>query len=228
MKEIMTKMEKDALFTHLLFIIICVIVILIPFDIGIGLKLFILVVIYNVLLGVVCIWRRYKVWVSIWLYVLILSIFQVFPDWFLSAELGILVFPDDGFIKVGTVSLYMMGLWAIPLFLITFIGTSIQERISKLGTYLVVALLALVIFGLAEQTMWMLNSWYAQNVTMIGRLALYIIIPEIILGLSTYFGYEITKEKNHLLKIPVTFIIMILYLGNAAFFYFLIERVLII
>lgn len=226
MKEIMTKMEKDALLTHLLFVIICLIVILIPFNIGIGLKLFILVVIYNLIIGLIGIWRKYKVWIGVWLYVLILSIFQIFPDWFLSAKLGVLVFPEDGLIKIGTVSLYMMGLWAIPLFLITFIGTSFQERYSKLSTYLVVTLLSLIIFGLAEQTMWMLQSWYAQNVTMIGHVALYIIIPEIILGLSTYFGFKVIQEKSHLFKIPVAFSIMLLYLGSAAFFYFLIEHVL--
>ncbi|MHA2367158.1 MAG: DUF6989 domain-containing protein [Candidatus Hodarchaeales archaeon] len=226
MKELMTKMEKDALLTHLLFVFVCVIVILIPFNIGIGLKLFILVVIYNVIIGTVGIWRKYEVWINIWLYVLIISIFQVFPDWFLSAELNILVFPEDGFIKIGTVSLYMMGLWAIPLFLIMFIGTSFRERYSELRTYLVVALLSVFIFGLAEQSMWMLQSWYAQNVTMIGHLALYIIIPEAILGLSTYFGYKLIQDKNHLFKIPVAFIVMVLYLGSAAFFYFLIESVL--
>jgi hypothetical protein len=152
----------------------------------------------------------------------------LFPDWFLSAELGILVFPDDGFIKVGTVSLYMMGLWTIPLFLIIFIGTSVQERYSKLTTYLLVAVLALAIFGLAEQSMWMLQSWYAQNVTMIGHVALYIVIPEIILGLSTYFGFKYIQEKSPLIKIPVSFFIMLIYLGSAAFFYFLIEHIILV
>ncbi len=226
MKEILTKMEKDALLTHLVFVIICVILILVPFGFGMGLKLFLLVIIYNIMIGFVSIWRKYEIWINIWLFVLILSIFQLFPDWFLSAELGILVFPEDGFIKVGTVSLYMMGLWSLPLFLITFIGTSFQERYSKLITYLTVTLMTLIIFGLAEQTMWMLQSWYAQNVVMIGHVALYIIIPEVILGLSTYLGYKIIQQKNHFFKIPVAFTIMLLYLGSATFFYFLIEQVL--
>ncbi|MFX0001722.1 MAG: DUF6989 domain-containing protein [Candidatus Hodarchaeota archaeon] len=228
MKEILTRMEKDLLLSHLLFIIICVFLILIPFDFGMGFKLFILVIIYNVMIGLIGIWRKYDVWINIWIFILLISIFQIFPDWFLSSELNILVFPEDGFIKVGTVSLYMLGLWVIPLFLITFIGTSFQERFSKLRTYLVVSLLSLIIFGLAEQTMWMLQSWYAQNVTMIGHVAVYIIIPEIILGLSTYIGYRLLQEKNHLIKIPIAFIIMLLYLGSATFFYFLIERVLLV
>jgi hypothetical protein len=191
-----------------------------------GIKLFILVVIYNVLIPAFGRVRHHFEWVNIWLFVFLLSLFQLFPDWFLSAEIGILVFPEDGFIKIGTVSLYMIGLWTIPLFLITFIGILSQEKYKKLNSYLIVGLFSLLIFGLAEQTLWMLQSWYAQNVIMIGNVALYIIIPEIILGLTTFYGYKLIQDKSHLLKIPMTFMIMLLYLGSATFFYFLIERIL--
>jgi hypothetical protein len=43
---------------------------------------------------------------------------QIWPDWFLSAQLEILVFPEDGLFKIGTVSGYMLFLWAIPFFII--------------------------------------------------------------------------------------------------------------
>jgi len=121
----------------------------------------------------------------------------------------------------------MAGLWVIPLFLIIFIGLRIQKRYSRKIVYLNIGVLSFLIFGLAEQTMWMLHSWHAQNVIMIGHIALYIIIPEIILGISTYFGYELLQEKKQLFKIPVTFVIMLLYLGSVTFFYFLLEQVLI-
>jgi len=55
----------------------------------------------------------------------------------------------------------------------------------------------------------------------------YIVIPEIILGLSTYWCFEMIKERSHWLKVPAAFGVMLLYLGSAAFFYFLIEKVLI-
>ncbi len=206
--------------------LICVLILLIPPSGFMGIKLFILVVVYNIMLPVYGYVRKYTEWLNIWLFVFLLSLFQIWPDWFLSAELGILVFPEDGFIKIGTVSLYMAGLWAIPLFLIIFVGLKINERYSKSKTYLSVTMLSLLIFGLAEQTMWMLQSWYAQNVTMIGHLALYIIIPEIILGITSYYCFILTQEKKNLLKIPVTFIVMILYLGSAVLFYFIFERLL--
>ncbi|MEE9377764.1 MAG: hypothetical protein V3V33_06975 [Candidatus Lokiarchaeia archaeon] len=228
MKLKISKIVKDFLIIHLIFVALCVLILLIPISGSIGIKLFILVAIYNIIIPLFAYLRNHTEWINMWLFVFILSLFQVWPDWFLSAELGILVFPEDGFIKIGTVSLYMAGLWAIPLFLIIFIGSYLQERYSMQRVYLIVGFLSLIIFGLAEQTIWMLESWYAQNVIMVGHLALYIIIPEIILGITTFYGYNLIQDKNNLLKIPVAFTIMLLYLGSAVFFYFLIERVIIL
>jgi len=198
-----------------------------PNNLPIGIKLLILVTVYNLLVVVFGALRNYKEWINIWLFSFILSIFQIFPDWILSAELDILMFPEDGLFKVGTVSGYMLGLWAIPLFIILFVGQRLQERYTKKSSYLIVGTLALLIFGFAENSMWMLQSWYAQNVTMLGHLAVYIIIPEIILGLSAFYAYDSIKENHHWFKIPMAFIIMLLYIGSAVFFYFLIEKLII-
>ena len=226
MKKYFTDTERDFLLVHLAFIIGCVVIILLPIGIQIGVKLFILVILYNLLIVIVGLLRNYKEWIYIWIFAFLISVFQIFPDWILSAELNVLVFPEDGLFKIGSVSGYMIGLWVIPLFLIIFIAKQLQERLSKKIAYISVILLSLVIFGISEQSMWMLQSWYAQNVIMIGQVALYIIVPEIILGLSTYYCYEWVKEKSHWYKAPVAFLVMILYLGNAIFNYFLIERVI--
>jgi hypothetical protein len=223
----LSRIELDFLMVHLLFTVICVLVLIAPVGVKLGIKMLGLVIIYNIIIPVFGIWRRYKDWMNLWLFVFILSLFQIWPDWFLSAQLNILVFPEDGLIKIGTVSAYMAGLWTIPLFLIVFTGQRFQENYSRSVAYLAVALTSLVIFGASEQTSWMLPSWYAQNVFMIGHIAVYIMIPEIILGLSTYSLYEIIKDRKHWVKIPAAFIAMQLYLGSAAFFYFFIEKVLI-
>ncbi|MFX1327897.1 MAG: DUF6989 domain-containing protein [Promethearchaeota archaeon] len=186
----------DFIFIHLSFVVICISIILIPVPDYMGINLFILVVIYNVIFPIFGYLRKYSEWIAIWLFIFLISLFQIWPDWFLSAELGILVFPEDDFIKIGTVSLYMAGLWTIPLFLIIFIGLRIRERYSRSITYIIVGLLSLLIFRLSEQLMWMLDSWYAQNIAMIGHLAVYIIFPEILLGLSTYYGYVLLQKKK--------------------------------
>jgi hypothetical protein len=58
-----------------------------------------------------------------------------------------------------------------------------------------------------------------------GHTALYIIVPEIILGLSCLYGYNSVKGRGLGAIVPVAFLVMQLYLGSAAFFYFLVEKV---
>jgi len=223
------KLTRDFIIVHLIFIGLCLVVLLIPIPIAIGIKLFILVASYNLLILLVGLFRKYSEWVKLWVFVFLISLFQIWPDWFLSAQLNILVFPDDGLFKLGTVSGYMAGLWAIPLFLICFIGLKLQEKYSYCKTLIAVGLISLTIFGFSEQSMWMLQSWYPQNVTLIfDHLAVYIIIPEIILGLSTFYYFQKTKNKHYLMLIVVAFGIMLLYLGSVSFFYFLFEKVIFI
>ncbi len=221
-----TPIEKEFIYVHILFVIICVVVLLAPIPFLIGVKLFILVLTYNIFVVLIGFVRKYSIWLKLWFFVFLVSLFQIFPDWFLSAQLNILVFPEDGFFKIGTVSGYMLGLWAIPLFIISFIALRIKERYTLNKAYIITILLSLVIFGIAEQSMWVF-SWYPQNVTLIfEHLAIYIIIPELILGFSTLYFFNQFVESKYYIKIVLAFLIMLLYLGAASFFYFLIEKII--
>ena len=223
------KSTRDFIIVHLIFIGLCFAVLIIPIPIAIGIKLFILVAGYNLLIPLVGLFRKYSEWVKLWVFVFLISLFQIWPDWFLSAQLNILVFPEDGLFKIGTVSGYMAGLWAIPLFLLCFIGLKLQENFSRFTALIVVGLISLSIFVFSEQTMWMLQSWYPQNVTLLfDHLAVYIIIPEVILGLSTFYYFQKTKNQHYLMLIVVAFGIMLLYLGSVSFFYFLFEKIIFI
>lgn len=221
------KSTRDFIIVHLIFTGLCCAVLIIPIPIAIGIKLFILVVSYNLLIPLVGLYRKYNEWVKLWVFVFSISLFQILPDWFLSAQLNVLVFPEDGLFKIGTVSGYMAGLWAIPLFLLSYIGLKLKENYSLSKSLIVVGLLSFSIFVFAEQTMWMLQSWYPQNVTLIfEHLAIYIILPEVILGLSTFYYFEKIKTQHILISIVVAFCIMLLYLGCAAFFYSLFEKII--
>jgi hypothetical protein len=221
------KTTRDFTILHLIFIGLCFAVLIIPIPLAIGIKLFILVVSYNLMIPLVGMFLKYNEWLKLWIFVFLISLFQIFPDWFLSAELNILIFPEDGLFKIGTVSGYMAGLWAIPLFLLCYIGLKIKENYSQLKTFIIVGFISLNIFVFAEQTMWMLQSWYPQNVTLFfDHLAIYIIIPEVILGLSTFYFFEKIKTQHILILIIVAFGIMLLYLGSASFFYFLFEKII--
>jgi len=223
------KSTRDFIIIHLIFIGLCFAVLIIPIPIAIGIKLFILVISYNLLIPLVGLFRKYSEWVKLWVFVFLISLFQIWPDWFLSAQLNILVFPEDGLFKIGTVSGYMAGLWAIPLFLLCFFGLKLKEIYSHSKSLVLVGFLSFSIFVFAEQTMWMLQSWYPQNVTLLlGHLAIYIIIPEVILGLSTFYYFEKIKTQHYLMLIVAAFGIMLLYLGSASFFYFLFEKLIFI
>jgi hypothetical protein len=226
MKIKLSPLERDVAVLHLFFTFICVVVLAVPLGFAPGLKMFGLVVFYNLMMPLSGLCYPAEELLHIWFFVIIISIFQVMPDWFLSAQLGILIFPEDGFVKIGEVSAYMAGLWAIPLFVIIFIGRSVQKRFSLRAALWSVVVSSLVIFAGSEETMWMIPSWQAVNVTTLGHVAVYLLIPEIILGLSAFLGYEAIKGKKHWFKIPAAFLIMLLYIGSLSFFYFLLETLI--
>ena len=72
-----SKKVQDFLIIHLVFAAICVSVLLIPPSGYIGIKLFILVLIYNLIIPLFGYLRNHPEWISIWLFVFILSLFQI-------------------------------------------------------------------------------------------------------------------------------------------------------
>ena len=170
--------------------------------------------------------RDHPEWLEIWMFVFPISLLMVFPDWFLAYQLETIVFPVDGFPMIGSVPIYMAGLWTIPLFLIIYIGLQVQKKENQALTYLSIIITSLAIFGGSEATLWMLPSLSAQNVAMIGHVAIYIIIPEIILGLSAFILYTSLRDRKWWEKLFSSFVIMVLYIGAAGFFYFVIERLI--
>lgn len=217
---------RDVVYVHLLFAVVAAAVLLFPATVGISARLLVVVIAYNVMIPLVALQRGHTEWIRIWLFAFALSILQIWPDWYLSAELGVLAFPDDGVLMIGTVPAYMAGLWAIPLFTIIYVGQLVQKQWADKWVLVIVGALTLAIFGSAEATMWMLPSWYAVGVTMIGHVAVYIIVPEIVLGLSTYITYDIVRERPLWMIAIAAVLVMILYLGCAVLSFFMIERVL--
>ena len=216
--------EFDALIIHFLFGILCILVLILPLAIPFGVRMVILVLSYIVIIPVVGKYRGYSDWVDIWFFSLILSLFQLFPDWFLSEQLDILIFPDDGFLRIGTVSIYMLGLWTIPVFMILFIGIKSKLRYSSRNVYFIVGGISFIIFTSSE--LFLYTSWHAQNVLMISNVAVYIIIPEILFGLTSYWMYLQIRKTSIIRKIFGAATVMVFYLGNTAFFYFLVEKVI--
>jgi hypothetical protein len=212
---------KDFIVFHFIFALVSVIIFttIIPS----GWKFFVSTVIYVIGIPIFAIYKGYKNWINYWQYLLPLSIFQVFPDWFLSSQLKVLVFPEDGFFKIGTVSLYMAGLWLIPLFIILFTGKITEQKTNTKVALITVAVTSVFIFGGSEAFLWKLGSWHAQNVRMIGNTAIYVLFPEIILGLCTFLSFNWIQNKSILIKFCSAFCVMLIYTGALMFFWFFIQ-----
>jgi len=222
------KSIKDFILIHVVFAVLAAITLLFPFPgVLVDQKMLIIVVLYNALIVIEFYHKGHEEWKSIWLFSFILSLFMIFPDWYLAETLGALVFPIGGLPMIGgSIPLYMAGLWSIPFFIIIFVGKEIQKRKSIEMTLAIVSVLGVLIFVMSELTLVNLPSWTATVTGMTGNLAWYIIIPELFLALSTFICYEYILEKKIWMKIIGAFAVMVFYIGNASFFYFLIETLL--
>ena len=170
-----------------------------------------LVLAYNVGLPVFAIVRRSPGWISIWLFVFPLSVLQILPDYFLAEVAGVIVFPDHGGPRVGPISAYMGGLWAIPLFAIVYWSEQISPRLR----YVVAAALALVIFGASEALSPVLGSWFARDVHMVGAMALYVLPAEALLGVAATTGYELSRDSMAS-RLIAAIAVMLFYAGSLA------------
>lgn len=199
-----------------------------------GWRFLVCVLIFAAMFGAITYGRRNdepELW-GFWVFATLTSIFQVLPDWFLSKILGVLVFPPDGLFKIGTVSGYMAGLWAIPFFLILIsirlldYRKSSQDFLAAGMNYksaVVAGLVALAIFASSEATLWILNSWYAKDVLKIGHVAVYVLLPEFLLGMILYTGFFLSHERSMVLKLIAAFLISVTYTGFLALSYLFIE-----
>lgn len=220
------RMERDCLILHGLFTLVAVAVLMFPAALPVGPRLSALVIAYNLALPITGMRQGYPEWVSLWLFLLPLSILQIFPDWFLAAQLNVLVFPDTGSLRIGAVPAFMGGLWVIPLFITVFLGLRMAERTSRKYVILAVCLASFLLFVGSETLLWAIPIWYARDVTTVAHVALYLIVPEILFGLSAFLAYEASLGRAVWYRLGAAFTVMIIYLGNLCFFYFVMETLL--
>jgi hypothetical protein len=207
---------RDALLFHLFFAIAVAAVLyaLRPPDLGWGILG--LAVLYNLLLPLIASRAGHREWLDLWLFLLPLSVLQVLPDWVLSQQFGILVFPDLGGPRIGTVPAYMAGLWVIPLFWALWLaGRSV----------LAAAVLALLLFAGAEWGARLLHLWNAQHVNQWFGVADYVLLPEMLLGGAAAYAFEQSRDRNPVIRLGAAACVTVFYTGALVLTYFLIEHV---
>lgn len=213
----MSRPLADAFRLHLLFgLLLAPLVLLLTPPLS-GLALLGWVVAYHLALPLQSLRRRHDENFQIWRFLLPLSMFQVMPDWVLAQLLGVLVFPDLGAPRIGAVPLYMGGLWAVPLFWVVLLA----GRSGLLG-----ALLALLIFGLAEWAARPTQIWYARDVQQVQGVALYVLPAEALLGWATVQAYQWQRQAGWLTGVALAAAVSIFYTGALVVSLFVLERLL--
>ncbi|WCL49042.1 DUF6989 domain-containing protein [Leptospira sp. GIMC2001] len=204
------------------FSILCGLVLFAPNDVPTGFRMFFLVVVFIISTPLLIKYANIYSWRFLFGFSLLVSIFQVLPDWFLSQVLGVLIFPDDGFPKIGTVSAYMAGLWTIPLFISVVSAQYVHEKLGG-NLHIITGFIALAIFWISEETMHMIPVWIAKDVELIGSAAIYVLPAEFMLGV--FFSYILQQAKfaKFTSRVVLAFSVSIFYTGALSFFYLMIQ-----
>ncbi|MEM1182096.1 MAG: hypothetical protein AAGM22_27355 [Acidobacteriota bacterium] len=222
-------MNGDRLFDvrflgfHALFLTVGTLLLVLPSTVPMGWRLFFAGVVYNIgfpVFAVSCVEPR---WARLWTFIFPLSLLQIFPDWHLAQNLGTLVFPDLGFPQIGPVSLFMGLLWAVPLILIVDFGERLDARFGGAAAAWGAAAISLVIFGIAEATLTLIPVWHAQNVAMVGPVALYVLIPEAILGAAAWRAFRLTENRGTAAALAGALAVMLLYAASLHLSWWLLE-----
>jgi hypothetical protein len=214
---------RDALAVHALFTVAAVAAVFAPLG-ALGLRLCAVTALYAALmLGVA--FTRQPGFVSILRLVMPLSVFQVLPDWFLSAQLHVLHFADTGAPRIGTVPVFMAGLWTVPLFLTVLCAQQVAARRPEGDglAALVGAAVATALFVGSEATLWAVPIWEARGVTQVAHVALYVIAPEALLGWATVVAWRETRTRSFVRAVGAAALVSTLYTGALALAYFLLE-----
>jgi hypothetical protein len=212
--------RNNVIRLHLFFIPPAFLLFILPLTLG--KSIFFSVVLYHILFLGYATYYKISEWKSIYLFLAPLSFFLVFPDLYLSYFLGVLVFPNSGFFHWISVSDYMAGMWVIPLFLALQFGKEISSRYTDTMGALAAGIFAAVLFTVSEELCALIPIWYAKKVRMISYVALYVIIPEGILGYSVYWIYDKVKG-NFIMSIVGGFLTAMIYTGSLVFSFFFIE-----
>ena len=218
--------DRHVLGFHLVFAALASAALLAPVETPSGVRIFLLVVFYNMALPLAAHQLDHRRWIRIWLFLVPVSAFQVLPDAFLAARLEVLVFPNLGGPRLGPVPAAMAGMWTIPLFLVLYLGERCLAE-KNLSTALgAVAVASAVLFVGAEATLWAVPIWYAQGVHTVGHVALYVIVPEILLGLAAFIACEELADRHPTLQVLAAFCVSTFYLGALGISHLLVEGAL--
>jgi hypothetical protein len=169
--------------------------------------------------------KKYTRWNDLLSFLIPISIFYTIPDWFLANQLSVLEFSKDTSWSYDGIPIYLVGMWTISMFLMIYNAIFFQKKFKN-NVFLIVFLLvaSTFIFILSDQMLWQIALWKYNGVKMLDRTPIFIIPTNLLLGVYTYFGYQIAKNKPFLNKILIAFCVMLLRFGLIMASYYVVEH----
>jgi hypothetical protein len=149
-------------------------------------------------------------------FLLLVSVFQVLPDWVLADVIGTLRFPDTGGPRVDdTISLSMALMWVPPLFMALALA---GLRPARSGLF------AGAIFLGAETLAPVLELWEpVGDTTRVLGVAVYVLPPEVALGWAAAVAFTATRRRSWGLRAAAALAVSTFYLGALVLSYFVID-----
>lgn len=150
-------------------------------------------------------------------FLVLVSVFQVLPDWVLADLIGTLRFPDTGGPRLDDViPLAMAAMWVAPLFAAVALSGGRPGR---------TALLAGLIFLGTELLAPVLDLWEPVGDThRVLGVAVYVVPAEVALGWAVATAYGLVRQQALLARIAAAFAVSTFYLGALVMAHFLIDR----
>lgn len=219
----MTAAERDAVALHAWFVLAAAALVVVPTGMAPGWRMALLVAAYLVTIVTVAVRRRPQ-WRPVLELVVPLSVLLMVPALVLSGELGVLVFPADGFPDLGEVSWYVAGIWVLPLFVVVSTAEAVEARQGRTLGYATAVGLSAVLFTALEVVLPEVPVWHAGGVARVGQVALAALSAELLLGAATYAAHVRLAGRGWWVRLPVAVLLMLLHLGAAVCAWYLLER----
>jgi hypothetical protein len=200
---------------HAGFAVLVLAVLLLPMA-DTGPKVMALVIAYNVAVPVLA--RRTDddaLWIT-WAVLAPMSVLMVLPDWFLSAVLGTLEFPNTGAPYIGTMPLFMAGMWTIALLPLMMIGRQVEATRGPRDAFVAVGVAGLALFIAAEWLAPAIPLWEPVGAAQVLGIAVYVLLPELALCIASYELVRGARRRPWVATVGGIIAVPFMYLGMLA------------
>ncbi|MGV3562724.1 MAG: DUF6989 domain-containing protein [Nocardioides sp.] len=149
-------------------------------------------------------------------FLVLVSLFQVLPDWVLADVVGTLAFPDRGGPRFDDViPLAMMLMWVAPLFIALSLSGGSAAR---------AALLAGLVFAGAEVLAPTLGLWEPMgDTTRLLGVAVYVVPAEVALGWAAATAFALVRHRPLAVRAGAALAVSTFYLGALVLAHFVID-----